>query len=75
MSRAEKLREYRQLVEDRAIAEREYARLCERRQELLTRKVRNEERRTRFLLRLDRDIVDAHDRLASLNLALEGFEL
>ena len=75
MSRAERLREYRQLVEDRTIAEREYARLCDRRQELLARKVLNEERRTRFLLRLDRDIVDAHDRLASLNLALEGFEL
>lgn len=66
--------EYRNQQKERAIAERDYTHLVDRRNELATRTVRNEDRRQRFLLRIDRDIADAHDKLASIDFALEAFE-
>lgn len=68
------LMEYRNLLKERAIAERDYTHLIDRRSDLATRAVRNEDRRQRFLLRIDRDIADAHDKLVSLDMALEAFE-
>ena len=68
------LMEYRNLLKERAIAERDYMHLIDRRNDLATRAVRNEDRRARFLVRIDRDIADAHDKLVSLDMALEAFK-
>lgn len=66
--------EYRNLLKERDLAERDYRHLLERRNDLAARTVRNEERRARFLIRIDRDIADAHDKLVALDMALEAFE-
>ena len=66
--------EYRRALGERDTAEREYAHFVERRQEIAGRDVRNEDMRQRFLLRLDRDIEDARQRLVAADLAVEGYE-
>lgn len=64
--------EYLNLQRERAQAERDYRRMLERRAEIAAKKVLNEDRRGRFLLRLDRDIQDMHQQIVKLDLAMEG---
>ena len=70
--RAAQLEERRRLRNDRDAAERKYNRLMARRDELATRPVLNEDRRTRFLTRIDNDIREAHRQLQLAEMALEG---
>lgn len=64
--------EFLKLKQDRAQAEREYRRMLERRNEIAAKQVRDEDRRARFLLRIDRDIQEMHQQIVKLDLALEG---
>jgi hypothetical protein len=66
--------EYRRALGERDTAEREYAHFIERRLEIAKRQVKNEQLKERFLLRLDRDIEDARQRLVAADLAVEGYE-
>ena len=67
------LQDYRAALNERDTAEREYRRMLMRREEIANRKVRDEERRGRFLLRLDREIAEGYDRMVRAQLALEGW--
>lgn len=71
MTKAE-LAEYRRLTNEHDAARREYERLQRRREEIASRKVRNEEMRDRFLLRMDVEIAEAHERMVSAEILLEG---
>ncbi|MBQ9720565.1 MAG: hypothetical protein IJV64_07715 [Oscillospiraceae bacterium] len=67
------LRDYRAALAERDTAEREYLRMLRRREEIAGRDVLNEDRRSRFLLRLDREIAEGHERMVRAQLALEGY--
>lgn len=71
MTKAE-MAEYRRLTTERDAARRENERLQRRREEIANRAVRNEEMRGRFLLRLDGEIAEAHERMVSAEILLEG---
>lgn len=60
------------LIEEREIAKRDYERLQRRREEIVSRTVRNEERRARFVRRIDGDIGEAHRRMVMAEANLEG---
>ena len=70
--RAARLEERRRLRNDRDAAEREFRRLVKRRDELAARHVLNEDRRTRFLVRINANIDAAHRKLQEAEMALEG---
>ena len=67
-------REYREAVKERDAAERDYTRMTLRRSELEGKSVRNEDLKARCILRLDREISDAYERMLHAQLALEHWE-
>lgn len=73
MNKAE-FREYREAVKERDAAERDYIRMTLRRSELEGKTVRNEELKARFILRLDREISDAYERMLHAQLVMERWE-
>ena len=53
-------------------AERDYARLQHRREEIMARPARDEARRGRFIRRIDGEIAAAHGRVINAEACLEG---